>query len=131
MTKLRTLLPAILLSLVLFGCAAIEREEARDTEQLLAAAGFQQKVASTPEQAAQIVNLPQDTLVRHDVNGSIRYTYSDAKGCNCLYAGDEAAYDRYQNLAEQRRVAEMNQEAEMNWDMWGPWGGGFGWGPGF
>ena len=40
------------LAWVLASCQAIENEQARDTEQLLAAAGFHMKEATTPEQVA-------------------------------------------------------------------------------
>ncbi|MEJ2673368.1 MAG: hypothetical protein P8168_14445 [Deltaproteobacteria bacterium] len=42
--------------------------------------------------------------------------------------GDEAAYQRFQQLAvekqiahEQAMAASYNAEAAMNWDMWGPY----------
>ncbi len=107
---------------LLAGCQSIE---AQSTEELLAAAGFQQRIADTPARQAQVQAMPQDTLVRHDVGGNPRWTYADAQGCNCIYAGGQNAYDTFQRLKEERQVAEMNQtaalNAEMDWDMWGPW----------
>jgi len=59
-----------------------------------------------------------------------RYVYADAKYCNCVYAGDEAAYQRYQKLALEKQTAEdqliavqMNEDAAMDWEAWGarPW----------
>jgi hypothetical protein len=47
-------------------------------------------------------------------------------GCNCVYVGDQAAYQRFQQLAikqrlvqEQVMAAEMNEDAAMNWGVWG------------
>lgn len=111
---------------VLAGCAAIEREEAGQTEETLAAAGFQVKPADTPEKMAHLQTLSQHTLVMHPVDGEVRYIYADASYCQCLYAGDEQAYDAYQRLVQERRIAEMNEDAAMNWGMWGPWGP-YGW----
>lgn len=114
----------LVFSAFLAGCQSIE---AQSTENLLAAAGFQQRVATTPGRQAQIQAMRQDTLIRHDADGNPRWTYADADGCNCIYAGNQTAYDNFQRLKEQRQVAEMNQaaamDAEMDWDLWGPWGG--------
>ncbi|MGY6216249.1 hypothetical protein ACW73L_13910 [Methylolobus aquaticus] len=111
------------------GCAAIERNEVTDIEQMLAASGFQIKYADTPDKKAHLQTLTQLKLVPHNENDSVRFIYADAKYCQCLYAGDGAAYQRYQQLAiqksiadEQRQAAMMNEDAAMNWGMWGPWG---------
>ena len=115
---------SLVVGTVLAGCQTIG---SRSTENLLAAAGFQQRLADTPGRQAQLRAMPQDTLIRHDVGGTPRWTYADAAGCNCIYAGGQSAYDAFQGLREEREVAEMNQsaalDAEMDWDMWGPWGG--------
>ena len=115
---------------LLAGCQAIEEADARSTEDLLAAAGFEQKIADTAARQAQIQAMPQNILVRHDDGGSLRWTYADAAGCNCIYAGGQAAYDTFQRLREERQVAQMNRDAamdaEMDWDMWGPWGPWYG-----
>jgi hypothetical protein len=111
---------------LLAGCAAIEREDAEQTEQTLAAAGFQIKLADTPEKMAHLQTLTQHELVMHPADGAVRYIYADARFCQCLYAGDEQAYDAYQRLVQERRIAEMNEDAAMNWSLWGPWGP-YGW----
>lgn len=112
---------------LLAGCAAMEAEQARSTEQLLAAAGFKIKLADTPEKLAHVKTLTQHKLVPHDNNGQVVYVYADATTCQCVYAGSEEAYQRYQQLAlqkkiadDQRMAAEMNEDAAMNWGMWGP-----------
>ena len=121
---------AIGVCVIVAGCAAMRAEEAQSTEQLLAASGFEVKLADTPEKQAQLAGMPQDTLVTHDVGGSARYTYADATGCKCIYAGGQGAYDSFQRLKQERQIAEMNQaaammndDAAMNWGMWGPWRG--------
>jgi hypothetical protein len=114
---------------LLSACAAIERNEVTDVEQMLAASGFQIKYADTPDKKAHLQTLTQLKLVPHSEKDSVRYIYADVKYCQCLYAGDEPAYQRYQQLAiqksiadEQRQAAMMNEDAAMNWGMWGPWG---------
>ncbi|MBY8975156.1 hypothetical protein KHP62_05015 [Rhodobacteraceae bacterium NNCM2] len=109
----------------LAGCAA---EEARDTEQLLSAAGFEMKLADTPERMAHLETLQQRQLISHQTDSGLRYTYADAAGCKCLYSGDEQNYQDYQKLAVKEKIARqeemtaaMNQQAAMNWGLWG-WG---------
>lgn len=130
MSFIRLQIGALLGSLMLLaGCQAIEEEEAQTTEQLLAAAGFQMKVADTPERLAHLKTLTQLQLVPHDRDGQVNYVFADAEGCKCLYVGNESEYDAYQKLAVQQRIADEkreaaaeNMDAAMDWGMWGPWG---------
>jgi hypothetical protein len=120
-------------ALALSACAAIQNQNAMDIERLLAASGFQMRLADTPEKLAHLQTLTQRKLVPHQHEGKPYYVYADATSCQCIYIGNEKAYQRYQNLAlqkqiadEQRMAAEMNANASMNWGLWGPWGP---WGP--
>jgi hypothetical protein len=115
-------------ALALAGCAAIERDETGQTEQMLAAAGFEMRPADTPAKLADLERLQQQKLVRHDRDGAVTYVYADATDCKCLYTGDQENYDQFEKLRVQENVAqqemmaaEMNQQAAMNWEMWGPW----------
>lgn len=103
------------------GCQAIERSEAEDTEQLLAAAGFDMKEATTPEQVANLEKLTQRKVVVHQQDGQPRYVYADAQDCKCVYVGDEDNYDEYQRLTTKEEIAEENEEASLDWGMWGPY----------
>ena len=96
---------------------------AMDHERNFAAAGFQMKIASTPEQLAHIKSLPQRQLTpAPGPDGNNRFIYADAKYCKCLYAGTERAYDRYQKLKVRETIAENAEAASMNWGIWGGWG---------
>jgi hypothetical protein len=115
-----------MLSLSLSGCTTVA-ERAQATEATLAASGFQVKLANTPDQLAHIQSQTQMQLVPHEKDGSVYYVYADAQNCRCLYWGNEAAYQKYQQYSlekeiadEQRQAASMNQSAAMNWGMWGP-----------
>jgi hypothetical protein len=113
-------------ALTLAGCAS---QEAKSTEQLLAAADFQVRYADTPQKLAKLEALTQRKLVAHQTaGGGVRYVYADAAGCKCVYAGDEKAYQEYQRLrvqeniaGEQEMTAEMNRDAAMDWGLWRPW----------
>jgi hypothetical protein len=125
---LRCSMAGLALCTALAGCAAIERHEAGQTEQLLAAAGFQMRPADTPAKLADVERQQQHKVVRHERDGEATYVYADAADCKCLYTGDQASYDQFQKLQVQENVAsqemmaaEMNQQAAMDWETWGPW----------
>lgn len=118
---------AMALILSIASCASMEASETAQTENMLAAANFRIKLADTPEKIAHLKTLTQHKLVPHEKDGQVYYVYADATICQCVYWGDEAAYQRYQQFAvqqqiadEQRMAAQMNQNAAMNWGMWGP-----------
>jgi hypothetical protein len=124
MTKRRAARAAMLTSClvwVLASCQAIGNEEAQSTEQLLAAAGFHMKEATTPQQLANLKAMTQRKIVIHDQDGQTRYVYADAGGCKCVYVGSEQNYDEFQNLSVKQEIAQDNLDASMDWGMWGPW----------
>ncbi len=127
-----SLLAGVLLS-SLSGCATtaagIEHKE-----NALAAAGFIDHPANTPERQAMLAKLPPNKFIRHVKGDVVRYIYADPKSCDCLYVGDQAAYGAYQkamqakDLADgQQFTAETYSDPAWNWGAWGPWGR-WGWG---
>ena len=112
---------ALIVALPLTGCAAIQRSEAKDTEQLLAAAGFQAKPAETPEKLTNLRTMPPRQLVSRAKDGNMVYTYADPDYCQCLYVGGPKEYSAYQRLAVEKKITQERLDAAMDWDMWGPW----------
>ena len=113
----------------LAGCASLGDPQ---TESTLSAANFTMKLADTPAKLAKLKALPQNRLVALNRNGKTYFVYADAVGCQCVYIGNQAAYQQYQQMrvaqnlaAEQVAAAEMNQEAMMDWDAFGPYQPGF------
>jgi hypothetical protein len=106
------------------GCAATRRHEARDTGDLLVAAGFKTKLADSPERAQQLRAMLPLKIVSQSKDGHTVYRYADPYSCDCLYVGDQQAYAKYRSLALQKQRADERLEAEedasMNWDLWGP-----------
>ena len=130
--RLRFVVVVASFGIVVAGCKMIEKRNARDTEQLLSATGFKMKLANTPEKRAHLETLTQRKLVPHERDDETYYVYSDDLECNCLYVGNEKAYQEYQKLKvkqeiadEQALAASMNEGAAMNWGLWGPPMGGF------
>jgi hypothetical protein len=67
-------------------------------ELALAAAGFQQVPADTPERQALLKRLPAHEFVR-DANGDpVIYVYADPVVCHCLFVCSEGAYKYYRHL---------------------------------
>jgi hypothetical protein len=110
----------------LCGCAAIERQEAADTEKLLAAAGFQIRPADSAERQQDLANMPPLRIVAHHEGAKTVYTYADAQNCRCLYVGGPKEYSEYRRLAVSEAIARdmsvgSTNAASMNWDVWGAW----------
>jgi hypothetical protein len=124
-------LAAVLSLLVLIlslGCAASSevKDKGFTTERLLVAAGFKFKEAQTPEQFEQLKALPQEKLMRHEMEGEMLYLYASAKGCRCLYAGDEEAYSKFRTL---HRDAKLNAKLRKGlWSQGDLWESGQDWG---
>ena len=107
--------------LALSGCATIRRQEAADREQLLAAAGFQRRPASSPEQHQDLTTMPRYKIVERSKSGDVVYTYADPENCHCLYVGGPKGFSQYQRLLVEREVTRDLGEASLNWGAWGPW----------
>jgi hypothetical protein len=91
---------------------------------LLTQAGFKAHTANSPEKLAYIHTLPAKKVVLNQYNDKPLYlvcTEPDSKQC---YLGDEAAYERYKQLAIQQSISEdQMQVQEHRWDpeAWNMW----------
>src|SRR2546429_8865321 len=86
--KGRTILSGVLAAaMLLTGCAAIQRSEARSTEQLLAAAGFVMRPADTAERQQHPAGLPPYRLRRRPHGGKGWDTYPGSGGCPRPFTG--------------------------------------------
>jgi hypothetical protein len=116
---------------LLGGCAA----QVAQKEDILAAAGFTYRAATTPQAAAALRALPPHKFVHQVRNGKPIWLFADPTNCGCLYVGDDTAYQRFRQMVFQKQIADeqtqaamMNQNAAfeqsaamMNWAVWGPW----------
>jgi len=96
------------LLLVATGCATTAQKEFA-TEKLLVAAGFTYKTAQSSQEKEKLRKLPQNRLIRHETRGKPVYAYASAEGCNCVYVGEETAYERYLEL---QREAKLNRQMQ-------------------
>ena len=120
-------MPQIRLTLVMIAaCVAVSAcaAQVQNKENMLAAAGFTLVPANTPQRQTSLAAMPPHKFVRQVRNNMVIFTYADPTICDCLYVGNQAAYDRYRaevfakNLAnEQQMTAQINN---MEWGYWGP-----------
>ncbi len=73
------ILPLVALGLGVTGCATIRAHQTAETEQVLAAAGFQVKPADTPEKLAHLQTLTPRKVVRSTRDGQVHYTEADRR----------------------------------------------------
>jgi hypothetical protein len=117
---------AVMVSGLLFGgCATAARDRAAQIEPLLIAAGFQKRVADTPQKLAHLQQLEPLKLIPHARKTSVYYVYADPNGCRCAYVGNEMAFEQYQGLVLKQTVSEakvsvtqVDEDTMMN--SWGP-----------
>ena len=125
MKHLRPILAIILASLVGVLFSSCAGTGSSGTESLLSAAGF---VTRSPENAKQkelYDQLPAYRVHRGTYKGKVIYAYKNERE-GIAYVGNEAAYQRYQQLAVQRRIASDYAAAEMNRNMAYGWYGSYG-----
>ena len=109
------------------GCAAIDRQEAADAEQLLAQSGFNQVPANSASREQDLKDIQPRQLFARTRNGETRYVFADPYNCNCFYVGGEKEYAQLQSLrkasiADHRRLeAEEGSDRQVADDLWGPW----------
>lgn len=109
----------------LTGCASMD---AANQEALLSAAGFRVKTPQTVQQKEVYAAAPSYKVHRATVEGKTFYAYKDEKN-GVAYVGGEAEYQKYQQLALQKKIAQDNyMAAQMNQTMAMSWYGAWGYG---
>src|SRR5579863_7242119 len=89
----KSLLPAILLTLVASSCSlyhdyeASQPENIRQTESMLSDAGFRTIKIDTDDQVGLVEDLPQFELRKYTASAGTVYWYYDPKICACVYEG--------------------------------------------
>jgi hypothetical protein len=123
MGRRTTVFGMLILSVALPGCMSTPQ-----TESMLSAAGFVMRPADTPEKRVKLQALPQGQLLATQRKNGLFYVYADAAGCGCLYVGNPAAYQQYQQIRVANNIAQMQETTAMlNADAMMDWGGA--WGP--
>ncbi len=130
---LRILIAVIILAALcgpVSGCASLRMRQARQEEDLLVAAGFVPKVPRSAKGQEQLNSLKPYKMYRHlEQDGNFTYFFTDPRGCNCAYVGNQQQYSEYRRLALQKKLAEQNL-GYQEWSTYGPpywsWDDGYG-----
>jgi hypothetical protein len=116
-----------------FATQKTPQQQAQEVEPMLEAAGFSELPATTAEQDAKLKTLPALKLGYYDdQNGAKHYWLADPDFCKCLFHGDEASYQRFENIKLENQVAERDRRAvemQQQQQMMGPGLGPPGFGP--
>ena len=89
----------------------------KSQDDLLTAAGFTSYKAKTPQSLAYLNTLPPQEIVKHRYQGTNRFLVCTDQNSKACYVGDEAAFQRYQNLASQEDIAARKRNVkEERWD---------------
>jgi hypothetical protein len=104
------------------GCASV-----KETEDLLATAGFKKIPATTAGQQVHLKSLPNHKISQVQRNGNTYFVYPDVAH-NVLYVGDAWQYHEYQKLVDEREEEAVDMDDTMpgsqaGWEVWGPWEG--------
>jgi hypothetical protein len=111
------------------GCQTLA-QRVTDKEDLLAAAGFAAQPANTPQRLASLRALPANKFVPKTKGDAIEYVYADPVVCNCLYVGDQTAFNAYKkevftrNIVNEQQLTAETYSDPWNWAGWdsGAWG---------
>lgn len=109
------------LALLLCHCSTISNDRA-----LLSAAGFREKMPTTPRQKELYAATPEYKVERINVNGHVLYAYKDTER-GVAYVGGESEYSKYQQLAIKQQIAQDHlQAAQMQQNLAMGWYGAYG-----
>ena len=110
--------------LAVSGCAS-QQQLVGQKEDLLAAAGFQIRIADSPHRLAAMRSLPPNKFVTKVVTGQPVYLYADPLVCWCVYFGNQQNWAAYRQKVLAKQLADEAQMTALmyqsGWD-WGPWG---------
>jgi hypothetical protein len=117
----------LILAGALAGCGAMGRQEAADTEKLLAAAGFQLLPADSAARRQDLASMPAREIVAHRQGARTVYTYADPQNCRCLYVGGPEAYAKYREFTVSEAIARdmslgaPNSASSTGLPTWAAW----------
>ncbi|MHB9074122.1 MAG: hypothetical protein ACYC6G_11425 [Desulfobaccales bacterium] len=109
---------AAVIGIAMLGCAtAPSSGPAASQADLLAQAGFTLRTADTAKKLAYINSLPSQKVVQQNYKGKTHYVVCPDPSTKQCYVGNEAAYQRYQQLSLQQNIsAERHAVSEQRWD---------------
>lgn len=104
--KLTSIGFVMLIFAFLIGCAGTGKMSPFQMDEMLVRAGFKLHTADTPKKLDFLKSLPQNELVHKTYNEKMFYFYVDGSSCQCLYVGDEQAYQRFKQSVKEEQMDE-------------------------
>ena len=98
--------------LAVSGCAS-QQQLVGQKEDLLAAAGFQIRIADNPQRLAAMRSLPPNKFVTRVVNGQPVYLYADPLVCRCVYFGTQQNWAAYRQEVFAKQLADSTAGLEV------------------
>jgi len=89
------------------GCAGTGKLSPFQMDEMLVRAGFQLHTADTAKKLDFLKSLPQNELVHKTYNEKVSYFYVDGSSCQCMYVGDEQAYQRFRQAVKEEQMDEI------------------------
>jgi len=96
----------VMLIFVFLGCIGTGKMSPFQMDEMLVRAGFQLHAADTPKKLDFLRSLPQNELVHKTFNEKVSYFYVDGYSCQCMYVGDEQAYQRFRQSVKEEQMDE-------------------------
>ena len=109
----------VVIGIFLVGCATGPSGSSATPSQsdLLQQAGFKIHTANSPQRLAYIHTLPAKKVVLNQYQEKPLYLVCTDTNSQQCYLGDQAAYDRYKQLATQQAIsADQRNVQEHRWD---------------
>lgn len=100
------------------GCALFNQMNSSSTEQLLSAAGFQERPINTPKRQQMMAKLNPYKVQMRSKGNTVVYIYPDPKK-NVAFVGGPSQYQAYQKLSVQQGIAEDKAAAAAEMEMMG------------
>jgi len=97
----------MLIPVFLMGCAGTGKLSPFQMDEMLVRAGFQLHTADTAKKLEFLKSLPQNELVHKTYNEKVSYFYVDGSSCQCIYVGDEQAYQRFRQAVKEEQMDEI------------------------
>jgi hypothetical protein len=95
------------------GCSESAAHRAERLDPILAEAGFYATPADTTDRRESLSTIQPLKIQYFEHNGKLHYFFADPDVCHCVYAGDEADYDRFRQLKRREHPALLLEETEQ------------------
>ena len=122
---------AVCAGIMLLSACASQPLKIAHKEDHLAAAGFAFHPANTVKRQKMLDKLPAHRFIRRMHDGKVFYVYADPTICDCLYVGDQKAYDAYEQYRQQQALVNQQQDTAVEYQdgswNWGDWQAGPAW----